>query len=61
VSETGEATGILTAYFYRGNNTSATHKLCIFWVLGIMSNLPPRADEKIRLMSHDKTEQWPPT
>ena len=59
MSETGEATGILTSYFYRGNNTSATYcarKLCIFWVLGIMSNLPPRADEKIRQMSHDKTE-----
>ena len=48
-----EATGILTAYFYRSNNTSATNctrKLCIFGVLGITANLPPQADEKIGQM-----------
>jgi hypothetical protein len=59
VSETVEATGILTAYFYRKNNTSATYctcKLCIFWDLGLTANLPPLADERIRQMFHDKPE-----
>jgi hypothetical protein len=50
VSETVEVAGILTAYFYRRNNTSTTNctcKLFIFLVLGIMANIPPQADEKI--------------